>query len=104
MTMPWSVTLGGIRYQGRPLSGEAVRQFAAKVEAAGENKHAQESALTALLRLAFPLSWAALWKGDPVRKILRDPDRQTILAGFYASLRTVPRRPGSPMSGTASRP
>lgn len=99
----WAVVLGGITYEGRPLSGEAVRRFQERVAAAGENQRAQEAALTALLRLSFPLSWASLWRGDPVRRLLVSPNRKELLADFFAFQRSALLQSVSPTTGTGSK-
>lgn len=100
----WTVRLGGIRYQGRPLSAEAVRRFQRRVAAVAGDAKAEEAAIVALLRLAFPLSWAVFWKGDPVRQILVHPFREALLADFFGSLPLLRSQPGNPTNGTGSRP
>jgi hypothetical protein len=104
--MAWAVTLGGIRYQGRPISAEAVRRFQREIAAAGDMVAAQTAAIQRVLRMAFPLTWGVFWRGDPVRKILALPDeeRGALLLDFFDSLRSKPSRPGSPTTGIGSRP
>lgn len=104
--MGWRVTVGGVTYQGRPVSAEAIRTFQRAVAAAGSDVVAQTAALKTILRLAFPLSWGILWKGDPVRKILAldDVDRAAVLTDFFASLRSPSNPNGNRMNGTGSRP
>ncbi len=100
----WEVALDGVRFRARPVSGEAVKRFQREMREAGALAERQERALVRLLRWAFPLSWAVLWKGDPVRKLLRAPNREELLAGFFGYLtRTLSRR-GNRTSGTGSRP
>lgn len=100
----WVVQIGGVRYQGRPVSGEAVRRFQAAFRAAGEDGAKQVAAVRDLLRWAFPLSWAVLWRGDPVRKILASPLCMEYLQDFYASLPSSRSRLGPRMNGTGSTP
>lgn len=100
----WTVQIGGIRYQGKPVSGEAVKRFQAAFRAAGDDQAKQTAAVFALLRCAFPLSWAALWKGDPVRRILASPLCAEYLESFYGSLPSSRSRHGSRMNGTGWRP
>jgi hypothetical protein len=81
----WTLTLGGTVYHGRPLSAEAVRvthrDLGGVVDRAGET-----AVLSRLMRKSFPLRWVFLWIGDPVRKFLRHPGRNALLAAFL----TVP--------------
>lgn len=81
---PWTFTTARRRtYEARPLSGPRVLQFL--VETEGARPAAREAALEALLREAFPLRWSFVWRGDPVREILRAPlaEREAILTSFF---------------------
>lgn len=96
--MGWAVTLGGRRFQGRPLSGEAVRQYERRTAA---DPTQQEAALFRLLRLAFPLRWAVVWRGDPTRKLMAMPpsERSAVLRDFFGSRRSSPCPRGRRMTG-----
>ena len=78
--MKWTLTVSGGTYQGKPLSAEAVRRFQQRL-ADGEP---EERALAWLLRRSFPLRWSNLWRGDPVRQLLADPQRGVKVQEFLA--------------------
>lgn len=73
--MKWELTLGGVVRTGRPLSAEAVR-VAYRDLVQGED---EDGVLFRLLRKSFPLRWASLWDGDPVRLFLKHPHRMVLL-------------------------
>lgn len=80
--MKWQITVSGETYQGLPLSGEAVRRWLRMLQDEPEHR-----ALEWLLRRSFPLSWRNLWRGDPVRLVVRDPRRAILLQQFL----TIPK-------------
>lgn len=89
----WAVTLGGVVYPGRPLSGEAVRRFYRDMASTGEDQAAQDALLLRLMRKMYPLRWRNLWDGDPARRFVRDPLRVLKLAQLLVVPDDRPKRP-----------
>lgn len=68
----------GERWQGLPVSAEAVLRFE-------RDRGRDEGAATLrLVRLAFPLSWRRLWGRDIARRVSVHPLRALLLAGFLS--------------------
>lgn len=86
------MTLGGVRYQGRPLSAEALRRYESRVAADATATH---DALFQMLRQVFPLSWRWLWHGDPVRRLVSHPACDALVRALIA-LPTKAVRPKAP--------
>ena len=82
-----TLTVGGRSFTASPLSVEQVRAWQDAHDAAEgkADSAAQERALTALLRLAFPAKWSMLWTGDPVRLVrqLPAPEMERTMASFF---------------------
>jgi hypothetical protein len=90
---PFRVRLAGIVHQAVPVSAEAVVRYRRAIAAAATDAD-RERALHRFWSLAFPLSWAILWTGNPVRKILALPpaERNRLLSDFLLSLVAARRR------------
>jgi len=106
---PWVLTVGGKAWEARPVSAPAVLAFHAALRAA-TTPPAQERALRALLRRAFPWRFSYRWRGDPVDALvgLSPAERAEALTDFFGYLEGKARRPLPPVpttpSGTALSP
>lgn len=85
---PFVIRIDGVRHKAFPPSGEAVLQFWRAIHAAKGNTSLERIALSRLLLRIFPLTWAILWLGNPVRKVLRMPlaEQAALLRDFCSSL------------------
>jgi hypothetical protein len=104
---PWSFQVGGFTFEARHVSARQVLRYEDRVRAAGKDERKLLSAVTWLLRRAFPFRPSYFWRGDPVGAILRlEPAaRRAALADFFSRLRGETREtPRQETDGTPSSP
>ncbi len=102
---PWSLTIQGRTFGARHVSAMQVQEYERRFSTAA-TESARLTAVTWLLRRAFPWRVSYLVRGDPVTLVLglEPAARAEALMDFFACLRTgtSPRNPQRPTSGTSS--
>lgn len=97
---PFVLVAGGRYHTARPVSAELV--IATRPDLASNDPATQRRALVRLLRAAYPWRPTMLWRGDPVRVLMRLDlaTRQEALRRFFRYLGGGGSSPAPETSGT----
>lgn len=101
----WGIRYRGRDYVARPVSVSVVIAAMEELQRSGGNQRAELLTMRKLFRHAFPWRISMLWRGDPVRYIMRlDPlGYRALVADFFGRLGLAPESQSLGTPGSSSQ-